>query len=285
MINLPLFYKNKSEEDKKLIVEVCESILSQPLKEQEYSNEFAFLFVDGRPNMDFNTLEHHTMFHSCRAFSEKRYPIYCLVNNIDGLFYNKELTKYDLTVIKIQELNNLEEYSRFMIEKVFFMLPENIENIITIQSDGFLLKSGWEDYIINSKCDWLSSHWKHYAGIDLYQDFLKISEWKIIPHQVCIGNGGFSFRKISQLKEVSKTFSKILDKTRERGRSDNRIPMEDLFYCFFMKMFSNFNMPTLRQCDEFSKDPLTRKDWHNKTHGMGFHYFKCVSEFPECNHE
>ncbi len=287
---MKLLYQNKSDEDKKLIVEVCESILSQPLKELEYSNEFAFIFVDGRASVDFDTLEIHAMFHSCRSFSQKKYPIFCFVNNIDGLLYNKELIKYDLTVIKILEINSLEDYSNFCIKELYFKLPENINNVVTIQADGFLLKSGWEDWINQNKLDWCSSHWKHYARIEAYIPELSLSRpekleytWRTITKPTAIGNGGFSFRRVNIMKDISNLFSRV--KLREFGRSDDRYPMEDLFFTGFMNLFDNYEIPTLKQCDEFSKDPLTRKDWDNKTYGFGYHFIKSVSEFPECNHE
>jgi hypothetical protein len=280
---MKLLYSDRPEEEQAFIKEVCNYILSQPAEEKEPSNEFAFVFVDGRPNVDFSTLEYQAMIHSCRAFSKFRYPIYGFVNHIYGLLdATNEVIGY-----KIQELNSLEEYSKFMIEKVFSMLPNNIKHIITIQADGMLLRNGWEDFVIKNDFDLLGSHWRHTTGLD----YLTVDNvYKRAPFPNVYGcNLGFSFRKLAKIKEILRRFRHI--KFRQSG--DSNCP-EDVFFSFLG--FNHFKqgdypsplckLPTLKECDLWATDPLTLDIWKDKENWpFGFHYFKTISEFPPCSHE
>jgi hypothetical protein len=160
------------------------------------------------------------------------------------------------------------------------MLPRYVEKVLTLQPDGMLLRAGWEDYINNSDCDWLSSHWRHMAGIDIFDE----PSWMGFKWRTAVGNGGFSFRKASIIRQLTRDYGHLT--FREAGRTDGRQPMEDLFYCFTGSLGKHMKMPTLKQCDEFSCDPLTPKIYDSPNKPFGFHYFKNLSEpdWPECNH-
>jgi hypothetical protein len=286
-----LLYSDRPEIEQNFIKEVCNDILSTSNQEKPKSNQFAGIFVEGR-NRQINTLEDTAAIMSFKRFSKYNYPVYCFINNNDDFLHRNLLGQrfldfHNIHFIKIDPLNSLEAYTEFCIKKLYFLLPPEIENVITLQPDGMLLKSGWEDFILNSNCAWLSSHWQHYAQIDW-----KINDkWHIFTRKTAIGNGGFSFRKKSILIELSKAFGSNLLNLREYGREDNRIPMEDLFFSGIMNTIYNadgkfrYKMPTLKQCDEFSCDPLTLDIWNNKEKlPFGFHYFRTKSEFPICNH-
>lgn len=294
---MELLYKNRDIETQDFIKEVCGYILSQPLEYQENSDDFCAVFVEGR-NREINTLEDLTSIYSFKKFSKYNYPVYCFVNNINNFYndnpkksfeykvdLNKLLNQCRINVIKIPSLNSLEEYSKFCIEKLYFMLPSWAERVITLQPDAMLLKPGWEDFILENDFDWISPHWKHYARIQLGGRLDDSKRWDDFnSNSVCIGGGGFSFRKASKMRLISNSFNGL--KLREYGRNDDRPPMEDLFFTFFGFNWKELKLPTLKQCDQFAIDPLTKERWNNKeTLPFGFHYFKPVSEFPPCNHE
>lgn len=275
--------KSRTKEDQDFIHEVCQYVLNTPVIDKEPSDDFAFILVEGRPDAA-NHIEEYCALRSAKAFSSQNYPIFVFLNN-DKDFIGYEyglMNKWRINIIKVPPLLSLEDYTNFCIKDLYYLLPNNIERVITMQSDGFLLKNGWEKYILNNDFDWISSHWKHYAQIELF-----INNTWIIGEglkSTCIGNGGFSFRKASKMRAISDRFKDL--RFREYGRNDNRIPMEDLFYTYLGFNSDILKIPTLKQCDEFSVDPLTLDIWNNKEKlPFGFHFFKTVSEFPPCNHD
>jgi hypothetical protein len=281
-----LLYSNRSPEDQEFIKRVCYDIINTQIEGKEDSDEFVGIFVDGR-NREINTLEDMACLHSFKCFSKHNYPIFCFVNNKNNFL--EEIASqgwtpslWRINIIEIPQINSLEEYTEFCINKLYFLLPDYVEKVLTLQPDGMLLQAGWEEFINSSECDWLSSHWRHYAQIDWKVD----DKWCIFTKKTPIGNGGFSFRKKSAMLELSKAFGSSLQSLREYGRDDNRIPMEDLFYCGIMNTFPCFKMPTLKQCDLFSCDPLTPKIYNSPNKPFGFHFFKNLAEpdWPECSH-
>ncbi len=283
---MKMLYEDRSEQDKEFIRKVCGDILYYINPYKEESNEFAGIFVEGR-NREINCLEDFAAIHSFKAFSKYNYPIFCFVNNKENFLDNCSIyiKRNRINIIEIPPLNSLEEYTEFCIKKLYFMLPDWVENVITLQPDGMLLKNGWEDYIKNCNVDWLSSHWRHYAQIDWKID----NNWYIFTKKTAIGNGGFSFRKKSIMIELSKAFGSKLQDLREYGREDNRFPMEDLFFCGIMNtVFEKYFMPTLKQCCGFSRDPLDIEQYKDLLSGKdsfyGFHFFKEKSEWQKCFH-
>jgi hypothetical protein len=89
------------------------------------------------------------------------------------------------------------------------------------------------------------------------------------------------------MKEIIRRFGHI--KFKQSG--DNNCP-EDVFFSFLgYNHYQQGNcpvplckLPTLKECDTFAQDPLTKDSWDNKTYGYGFHYFRYYPEFPPCNH-
>jgi hypothetical protein len=155
------------------------------------------------------------------------------------------------------------------------MLPASAERIITLQPDGMLLKSGWEDWITTKKFDWVGAHWQHFAQIEIFLN----DSWLLGVDfsKTCVGNGGFSFRVASKMRKVSEEFN--FERLREFGREDNRIPMEDLFFTYFGFNSKIISPPTLEECNIWSRDPLTLKIWRDKDNlPFGFHFFKTISK-------
>lgn len=266
---MELFYKERSQADQNFIRLVCNDIFSQPLQDKPYNEDFAFVFVDGRPDMNFDTLEHHTMFHSCRLFSQFRYPIFCFVNNIENLYKFISLLDFDLKIIPIDPINSLEEYTNFCVKKLYNLIPDNIKHVITMQSDGFLLKNEWETYILENNWDYISSPWRHTPSIEEFRN----NSWQPFFYPVIVGNGGFSCRRLSLCKLYSKYFKDRL--LREKFAANNKIPPEDLFYSvLFNHNLQDAKIPTPTQAEIFSIDPLTPKIYNSNNKPFGFHYFK-----------
>lgn len=278
---MDLLYKDRSEQDKLFIKEVCERIISTRNTPKMSSQEYCAVFFEGR-NRKVNCLEDLASIYSFKVFSKYNYPVFCFVNNPKDFLGKDEKWLIDnrIFLIKIPEINSLEEYTKYCIFKLYFLLPKEIENVITLQPDGMLLKSGFENFIEDSKADWLSSHWRHFASVGISTG----DSWVTPFHPVCIGNGGFSFRKASLMRKISRAYSFL--NCKENGRNDDRPPMEDLFYSYFGFNTSIMNTPSLKDCDIFSCDPLTPKIFDSPNKPFGFHFFRNSSEaeWPECSH-
>lgn len=286
-MNLKLLYGDRSEEDKEFILEVGNFIFGEKIKNKEKSNNFAGVFIDGR-DRDF-TFEDLMCFYSFKRFSKFNYPI-CLflvnpekfIKQINNLNLNID---FNFITYKIDPILSLEDYTRFHIHKLYEILSVNFENILTIQPDGMIIKSGFEDYILKNNFDWISSHWRHLPNVHIFNQ--RLDCWVDIGYnRFPIGNGGFSYRKVSKMKEIAiKTKNLIL---REAGREDNRIPMEDLHLTYFGFNSGNWKIPSLAECCKFARDPLTKDLFNNflleKDFFYGFHFFSSKTHWPKCFH-
>jgi hypothetical protein len=286
-------YKDKPKQDFELVQEVCHFMLNQRVDETKpLNNEWGAIYVEGR-DRQIRDVESFCAVKSFKLFSKYNAPVYLFLHNDKNLLFKEYglLDRWNIKVIKIPLLDSLEKYSEFCIKELYYLLPKNLKHVITIQPDAMLLKEGFEDYAINSGCDWLSPHWKHYAAIEAYRpknNILGLPEgWGDMCRPTAIGNGGFSYRKVESLLQITDFWRNVNPnvKLRERGRNDDRPPMEDLYFTSFLSVMPGFKMPTLKQCDEFAVDPLTLDIWKNKQNWpLGFHYVKAKSEFPPCNH-
>jgi hypothetical protein len=266
-----LLYKNRSEEDQAFIKYVCSDILSLNSKDKDKNETFAGIFIDGR-NREINSLEDYTCFHSFYTFSEYAYPIYTFVHNTNNFLNNNQelIDKYNIKIIQIDKINSSDEVSIFSIQKLFFMLPNNIENIINLQPDAMLMKSGYEEYLSKHNFTYIGPPWLHAPGIEFLG---KDNTWKPFFNQVRIGNGALSYRKASFCRAASKAFGHLT--LREKFAENNKIPPEDLFYSVIANATQG-NMPTIEQARMFSIDPLDKIDYNNKT-SYGFHYFSAIN--------
>jgi hypothetical protein len=219
-----------------------------------------------------NSIEDFAALKSFKLFSKYNYPLYVFCHNPDNFLNNLiDLDNWRIKVVKIKPLNSLEEYTRFCIESLYFWIKE--EKVITLQGDGFLIKSGYEDYLNRKDFDYLSAHWLHNARIQIKQD----GQWFDFPvESVNIGNGAFSFRKASKMREISKRFSSYI--LREYGRNDDRIPQEDLYFTFLGFGYNILKKPQLEQCRDFCLDPIELSEYNNKV-CFGFHCPKYINEW------
>lgn len=275
-------YRHRKEEDLKFISRVCNDILRVPYPDKIKSDDFAGIYLEGRNRSC--CVEDLAAITSFKLHSKANYPVFCFLNN-ENFFEGSNpdwVSDARINIIKIPEMSH-EEYSNFAIDELFFKIPNNIEKVLTLHADGFLIKSGWEQYVNESGADWLSPHWRHYASCqhDANGGWGSFYGFRPTP----VGNGGFSFRKASKIRRVTENFSHLT--TREAGRDDSRRPSEDLFFCYYGFNSRIMSAPSLSQCDLFAKDPLTPELYDGPDRPFGFHFFKDLSEppFPPCHHD
>lgn len=266
-------YQNRSEGEKNFIKMVCLNILETPIINQIVDNKYGFIFCEGRPEVEINKLEHFAMFHSAKAFSGYNYPIFCFVNNANNFLNNDEnlIKLFNIKVIKIKSLISLQEYSDFLIKELFFLLPKEIDNYLTIQADGMLLKSGWETWIESNQFDMIGAHWQHDTSLEIFQN----NQYYPLNYPLInMCNMGFSFRKASKMRFLSE-FGKNYQ---FRQRFDINLP-EDVYYSYLGFGSEVCKKLTPNQCDIFCKDPLNLERF-NKKESFGFHFF-ITDNYPE----
>lgn len=259
--------KNRSQEDFELLAKICYDTLVQDIDGKQHSDDFCGIYVEGR-DREINHVEDLAAAHSFKIFSEYNYPYFIFSPNSNNLLSNNPRYKNTrIEHIKIPELNSHDLYSQFMIKHVWDFIPKEFNNILFFHPDGFLIKEGWEHFVIDNKIDYIGSAWCHTPKIEVFHE----EQWKLInlPGIQC-GNGGFSFRKRSVCQEVSKNFSNL--KMREYGRLDDRPPPEDLFYSHLINgSIKGSTVANLQQCMKFSLDPISLSEYNDKL-SYGFHY-------------
>jgi hypothetical protein len=225
-------------------------------------------------NCEINSLEDFACFLSFYSFSEYAYPIYVFIHNTNNFLNNNQelIDRYNIKIIKIDKINSSEEITKFYIQKLFFMLPQNIENLINLQPDAMLMKSGYEEYLSKHNFTYIGPPWLHAPGIEFLD---KDNVWKPFFNQVRIGNGGLSYRKASFCRAASETFGHFT--LREKFAENNKIPPEDLFYSVLANSVEG-EIPTIEQARAFAIDPLDKIDYNNKT-SYGFHYFSAINPY------
>tara|TARA_R110000824_G_scaffold255324_1_gene444302 strand:- start:17009 stop:17884 length:876 start_codon:yes stop_codon:yes gene_type:complete len=285
---LPFLHKDRPRKDFSLIRDVCDYILSHRFKNPKRDDSVCGVFIDGRKR-HINTLEDFAAILSFKSFSAYNFPVFCFIHddtNFLGGMSKDQLEMLRIEIIKIPEITSLEEYTKFCIQDLYIRIPEHIEYVLTLQPDGMLIKDGWEEFAIGNQFDWVSPHWQHQAGVGVISPSDDLEKLVVSPpySNVNIGNGGFSFRKREKMVQICKAFNFL--RCCELGRDDFRIPMEDLFFTYFGFGSGIITPPTLRQCDEFAVDPMTRElfDSGKDNWPFGFHCFNHEADFKHIDH-
>jgi len=117
----------------------------------------------------------------------------------DAILFTDEDIQHDwIKIVKINKINSTQEYSKFMINELPYLIGDNVPYILVVQADGFVLNSHlWDDYFL--LCDYIGAPW----------DLNGCKVWK---KKSRIGNGGFSIRSkrlLNRLKEVKNYDGKI----------------------------------------------------------------------------
>ena len=199
-------------------------------------------------------------------------------NNFSNFLGNhKDVKDWRIQFIKINECQSHDDYSLFMIKQLFKIIPKEYENIIFLHNDGFLIKSGWENYLKEINVDYIGSPWAHTPSIDIFDDDIK--KWKPLNFQpINVGGGGFSFRKLSKFRKISEEYSGFI--LRERYREDNRWPPEDLFFSNILNGTGIGKVADIKQAIRFSLDPITLIEYLRKS-SFGFHYPTYKNNFQQ----
>jgi hypothetical protein len=227
--------KNKPIEDLEVLGKICFDTLNTPIVDKEKSNLFCGIYFENRTR-NINYIEDFAVVHSFQVFSKYHYPFFIFSPNESSVSeLIKKYPKFRIFHIKIPEGKSHDDYSRFMISDVWHYLPKQFEKLLFFHPDGFLIKSGWEDFIIDNKIDYVGSVWCHAPSIDIFIN----NEWRNLNMpRIQVGNGGFSYRSRSCCERISKEFSQF--KLRETGREDDRYPPEDLFYSHIIDNIFSF---------------------------------------------
>lgn len=266
-------YENRSDQDKAFIQLVCNDILTVANTPKEKSDDFCAVFVEGR-NRTINCLEDAAAIHSFKVYSEYDYPVFAFVHNPKDFLNNTDLESKRITIIEIPEINSLESYSDFCINWLYFNLPRsNIENIITLQPDGMLLRAGYEDWLKEKEFSLIGARWRHSTSLEFICGRMKDYEPCNFP-PTNMANLGFSFRKASLMRDVASIYKGV--KFRQRG--DFNCP-EDAYFSYLFYGYPLAKKPTNEEADQFSVDPLTLDKWLDKKNlSFGFHYFKSLND-------
>jgi hypothetical protein len=271
--NMKMLYENRSSEDLDLLGKICFDTLNLNISPKYNSEKFVGIYFEGR-NRELSTIEDCAAYHSFRVFSEYNYPYIIFSPNSNNLLNNRYKDP-NIIHIKIPVCDTHDKYSRFMIENIWNYVPKYVENMLFCHPDGFLIKRGWEEFVLRNDLGFVGSAWCHAPGIDILEN----NTWRKLdfPNIQC-GNGGFSFRKRSLCEKVSNKYSKLI--LRETGREDCRYPPEDLFYSHLINGEKIGIVAFLTQCMKFSLDPITLEEY-NKKISFGFHYPKRFNDFQK----
>lgn len=278
MTNFPMLYSSRPSSDRTFIQKVCNDILSHTEVEKPHSDKYCFIYIEGR-DREINCLEDVAAFKSTKVFSEYNYPIFLFCKNTSNLLGDPSLLKkWRINIIPVEGIDSHQKYSDYCIKEMFYKIPYEIENIVTFQPDGMFINSGWEEWLEKENIDLIGSHWRHLAAIQVKDK----DNWLSVSYNSVYGcNMGFSFRKASKIREISRFFGQYTQ--REAGAPNDKVPPEDLFYSFWGYGSKICKMPTLNQCDKWAIDPMDEDLYKEKT-SFGFHFLKAKSEWPRCNH-
>lgn len=265
--------QNKNQEDLELLGKICFDTITSNLDIKQSSDNFCGIYFEGR-NRDLNAIEDFAVIHSFKIFSEYNYPIFIFSPNSNNILNNDSRYKNArIEHIKIPEQDSHDKYSKFMIEDIWKYLPKEFENLLFFHPDGFLIKNGWENFVLDNKLKYIGSAWCHTPSIDIQEN----GEWKNLGFErIHCGNGGFSFRSRSACEKISSIFSKLV--IRESGSNGTRVP-EDLFYSHLINGIMG-GVANLYQCMKFSLDPITLIEY-NKKISYGFHFPKKHNDFQQ----
>src|SRR5579864_2387194 len=252
---MKLLYNNRNDSDKSLIYHICTDLHWErlDLDAKLITDEWAYVFVEGRPDIEINYLEHFSCFKACKLYAEYNTPIYCFVNNTKNFLNNNKwlIDKWKIHVIEIQPITTHKAFSDFCIHELYFKLPSNIKHVITVSADSWPLRSGFEQWILDNKYSIIGPALRHLPALDV-----KTTQgWQPMLFNVPIGiNGGFSYRNASLMRLIPEKFKNY--KFKERFSADFERVNEDLYY-FYLAVGSGLaKCPTIEDCNYFGRDPL-----------------------------
>ena len=267
---MKFLFENRPIEDKIVLGKICFDILSQPIEDKQFSQEYCGIWIDGR-NRTLNSIEDLASIKSFYLYSARKYPMLVFCYNTDKFLEGLDISNLPIQIVKIDEINTHKGYSDFCKKELPFKIPIEYEKLLFLQTDSFLIKNGWEDYLNSIDVDYLGSPWLHTPMINIKDE----TGWNMIPRPIQVGNGAISFRRLSRMRQISELFSK--HELREHGTLDKE-PAEDLFYAFFIQFYGK--LATVEEASRFCADPLTLEIYNNKS-VFGGHFPVYKDRFKE----
>jgi hypothetical protein len=247
---------------------IRKEILSISLDDKPKSDEFCGVILHS--NSPFKLSEYAAAFHSFLVCSSYCYPVYFFISN-DAI--NEEFLSFischsNIHVIAIERLSDIFQYNSFVLEKLFYLLPNKSENLLMFQNDGFLISPEWEDYCSNY--DYLGAPWRKSVKID--EDIFYLEN-------TYVGNGGFSFRKKSKMIQVLEKLERYGGRNKiikglylddKRVVTEGKYVVEDAIFSYFGFGLGIFKPVTINESQRFSVEPIKLESFY-KRENYGFH--------------
>jgi len=166
-------------------------------------------------------------FASFIKYSQFKYPILWFYGGPNDDNVQKLLKKFDnIQLIPISPIIGSNALNDFYLYQLPKLIPEQHEKLLYFQDDGFLIKSGWEQFIEEHDFDYVGPPWYNYINYPLFVYNFYVNEMKLNKKDFKfqeIGNGGFCYRKRSKMISVSNAIPKP-DKLLELGNKMRENP-------------------------------------------------------------
>lgn len=247
-------------------------VLSFPMKKKPENDKWCGVYVYG-DDKDFSAENHVAAIHSFKVFSEFDYPLYLFINQFRYGDLDLILEKYsNIKVIPILTLRNSFEYNSWFVNSLWHLLP-NHDYCLTYQSDGFLLKPGYEEFVESNDFDYIGGSWKNEVKLKTKFDF---------PGQR-VGNGGVSARKPRKMLEILNFINSNggQEKLIEGQYNDNKLTINH-YNCPEDAVFSTIGFGAgilkpvaIEQANNFSHEPIEFKLAISNSESKPYAYHRC----------
>lgn len=267
--------KNRAPDDLSLLGKICFDTLCQEVDYKQPSDDFCGIYFEGR-SRSINFIEDFSVLQSFNLHSEYNYPLFVFSPSSNNFFdLDGKYAKSRVYHIKVPECGSHDEYSLFMVREIWKYIPSGFQKLLFFHPDGFLIKSGWEKFILDNNIDYAGSAWCHTPGISIFEN----GKWTESGFpKINRANGGFSYRNRVACELISDKYGN--KKLKETGTDNLRFPPEDLFYSHFINGTKCGRVASLKECMEFSLDPITLNEYNNRK-SFGFHYPKKNNQFQQ----
>ena len=241
---------------------IAEDSVEQEIMATQYSDDFAGVYLhSGSP---FVLKDHIHAIYCFRAYSEYIYPIYFFISDdaiTEDFYILIGLYRY-IRPMPIRTLKNVVEFNNFSINELLHWIDEKHNNLIYFQSDGWLIKRGYEE--LCSQYDYLGAKWK--SPIRVIENTFNFPSLRV-------GNGGMNYRKRDKTLEILALVNKnggqqsLVKGIEIDGRMANKGPFlaEDLFFSYFGFGAGIYKPVPLDVADQFSLEPITLEQYNQET--------------------
>lgn len=173
-------------------------------------------------------------------------------------FEHEKLKKYEIDFIKIDKINDVNEYSNFIIKQIYKYIETKY--MLIIQHDGFIYKSDkWTNDFL--KYDYIGAPW-HTPPVSISNSL--------------VGNGGFSLRSKNLMIEVSSII----------GNNITNSPEDVYISCINREYLekNGFIFASPNVAANFSTEQSTRDTFSIDYESFGFHLVKGSPINKHVNH-